>query len=220
MTIKQKDGNVYVLQGPNKLAKNQEKWDLSKLVFHNFNWDEIKIKNKEVIRKIIKDEVKSSFEPDFDKNKITYFEEPEEENTQKEKTNNEEIDEKELNFNMPFLKNKVLMKCLPAIIESKEDPLYGDKWINIRYSSKIVFPTVIIKNQDLILEFWTSDPNQVVSEHSIVYPFQYETYNNTTQNYDRVPFDDRRWWKISQKEKKDMGWLFKATPSDTQPDFS
>ena len=223
MTIKQKNGNVYTLQGPNKLAENQTKWDFSKLIFHNFNWDEIKFGNKEIDKKIPQDNIQLNFEPEIDESKITYIDKEElkvEESKNQEIKLEESKNEEQLTFNMPFLKNKVLMKCLPAKIEIKKDQLYGESWIKINYSSKIIFPTVLITNSDLILEFWTNDPNELISEHSIVYPFQYETYNNTTQSYDRVPFDDRRWWKINKKEKKDMGWLFTAIPSQDQPDFS
>lgn len=214
MTIKQKDGNVYILQGPNKLAENQIKWDFNKLIFHNFDWDEITCKNNLDITDVIsKDNINSSFEPKIADTKIAHFEKEE----QKEENKTNDIEQQ---FHLPFLRKKVIMKCLPAIVHNKKDPLYGETWLEISYSSKIIFPTVIISIQDLFLEFWTTDPENVISEHSIVYPFLYEIYNNKTQSYDKVPFDDRRWWKVNKKEKKDNGWLFTSAPSKDQPDFS
>ena len=73
---------------------------------------------------------------------------------------------------------------------------------------------------DLELEFWTSDPNEQIGLKSIIYPFAYEVYNKDTTRYDRVPYDEYRWWIINEKENKEGGWVFYAIPSLDQPDFS
>jgi hypothetical protein len=78
----------------------------------------------------------------------------------------------------------------------------------------------MISSTDLSIEFWTSDPKNQITEKSIIYPFSYEVHNQSTDNYDRVPYDEYRWWKVSSKERKEEGWLFRAVPSDVQPDFS
>lgn len=209
MTIRNKDGNVYKLQGPNKLSKNQEIWDVKKLIFHNFYWQDIlsNIKNPET-KEIVEEKIQE----------YKIKEELIEEKIQENKT--EEQPKIEKTFDLPILKYKVLMHCTPAKIKKNIDPLYGDVKIKITYENKIIFPCVLISSEDLILEFWTSDPNQTITEKSVVYPFLYEVYNEETKRYDNIPYDDRRWWKIIEKTQKDNGWIFKAMPSDFQPDFS
>jgi hypothetical protein len=78
----------------------------------------------------------------------------------------------------------------------------------------------VVSSGDLTLEFWTSDPRDQISEKSVIYPFCYEVHNQNTDSHDKVPYDDYRWWRVSEKERKEGGWLFKANPSDFQPDFS
>jgi len=43
--IKNKDGTPYTLNKPNKLSAGQVRWDLAKVVFHNWQWDEILLDN-------------------------------------------------------------------------------------------------------------------------------------------------------------------------------
>ena len=227
MTIKKKDGNVYVLEGPNKLVKNQEKINLDKCDFYNFSWDEIVYKgkisskipvNSNVIEKTLPPEVKIEVDipiPKVDEPKVE-VPTPKVNVPKTEEPKTKENDD----FVFPILKIKVLMHCLPAKVSSHKDLLYGDSWERISYGNKFILPAVIISNNDLEMSFWTSDPNEKITEKSIVFPFSYEIYNQNTQGYDRVPFDEHRWWKISKKEEKEGGWLFYSIPSQDHPDFS
>lgn len=215
MTIKKKDGNVYVLEGPNKLTKNQEKIDLSKCLFHNFIWQEIVYGSTKTFQKapvqIVQE--KKIIEKDLEKfdSEDFVFEE--------EKKDNNELEVENKKF--PILKVKVLMHCLPVVMKNHKDNFYGENWQTISYGKKFIMPSVIISNNDLQLEFWTSDPENKILEKSIVYPFSYEVYNENTSSYDRVPFDEYRWWKIVNKETKETGgYLFTAVPSEDHPDFS
>lgn len=229
MTIKKKDGNVYILEGPNKLAKNQEKIDLSKCVFHNFSWDEIVWKGKSASKVSVNSgqtierpaPPKSSL-PEFPIPKPMEKEEPivEAPKIEVPKQAPKVEKQKEDSFNFPILKVKVLMHCLPAKVKTHKDLLYGDSWERVVYGDKFVFPSVMISNNDLQMQFWTSDPNSQISEKSIIYPFSYEIYNQNTQDYDKVPFNEHRWWKVSSKEEKEGGWLFSSIPSQDHPDFS
>jgi len=54
MPIKDRDGNVYKIQGPNPVMKEQEFWDKSKLKFINFNIDDEIVKD-DGKRTVIKD---------------------------------------------------------------------------------------------------------------------------------------------------------------------
>lgn len=214
MTIKKKDGSIYVLEGPNKLAKNQEKIDLGKCLFHNFNWEEIIYGSTKVCKKspvqIVQEKIIENnlekLDPEIDFEKIE---------------KKVDIEEKNNNQNFPILKVKVLMHCLPAVMKNHKDSFYGENWQTFSYGKKFIMPSVVLSNNDLQLEFWTSDPEDKILEKSIVYPFSYEIYNQNTNSYDRVPFDEYRWWKIVSKESKESGgYLFTAIPSEDHPDFS
>jgi hypothetical protein len=223
MTIRKKDGNVYVLEGPNKLTKNQQDWDPKKLIFHNFSWQEIiwnnriekkpePIKPSPIISKPIVEELILK-----EKQQTANIEEIKKQILQEQEQKKEEVYSKDF----PILKYKVLMHCLPAKTKSHKDSLYGDVWQTVSYGKKFIFPSVVLNSNDLQIEFWTSDPNNQISEKSIVFPFAYEVYNQSNNSYDRVPFDEHRWWKITSKEnKQEGGWVFYAIPSQDQPDFS
>lgn len=226
MSIKKKDGNVYILEGPNKLVKDQEKIDLSKCVFYNFAWDEIvhkgKISSKIPIKSkleenstIIFEQIEKSTTKSNQEDPVIIKKEPEPKEDFPKKQ-----EQKQDDFKFPILKVKVLMHCLPAKISSHKDLLYGDSWQRITYGNKFIFPAVMISNNDLQMQFWTSDPNNKVTEKSIVFPFSYEIYNQNTQEYDRIPFDEHRWWKVSIKEEKEGGYLVSTIPSEDHPDFS
>lgn len=215
MTIISKDGSVYVLKSPNPLVKEQEKWDASKLVFHNFHWEDIKGKAPP------KPSTKPP-PPPAEAIEIPRPEPKQEPEAPKEQPQREEAPKQEddKNFDIPNIKYKVISYCLPAIIRKKKDSLYGESWERIEYGKKMIFPLIVIESTDFHFDFWTSDPKRQISEKSIIYPFSYEVYNQETNAYDRVPYDEYRWWKVAEKEDKEGGWLFKCVPSETQPDFS
>lgn len=218
MAIFNKDGKVYILNGPNPLVKKQENWDHSKLVFHNFNWQDVKIKNSSKPNKIKSDIETVKKVPISTPEPTSQILNKEKEKQEKEKPQ-EEIIEK--SFDLPYIKYKVLSYCLPAILENRTDKFYGESWTRIKYGQKFVFPSVVIEATDFSIEFWTSDPREQITESSIIYPFTYEVHNPETDAYERVPYDEYRWWKVTEKEKKqEGGWLFRAMPSENQPDFS
>lgn len=214
MAIFTKDGKVYVLEGPNPLVEKQVPWDPSKLVFHNLSWDEIRTGGKRPPQiKVAEPQKEQKIEraEDFTPPPPSDDPVPNEERRQ-------ETDDRE--FELPYIKYKVLCHCLPAKVENRSDPLYGETWSRVTYGMKFIFPCVVISSTDLSLDFWTSDPDGKISERSVIYPFSYEVHNADTDSYDRVPYDHYRWWKIASKEPKEGGWLFSAMPSDMQPDFS
>jgi hypothetical protein len=222
MAILSKDGSVYTINSPNPLVKKQEKWDLSKLVFHNFNWDEIRSK---VLPRTRAAEPAKMSRP-LPASNPSPPEPAKEDKPHEDKTEDEPSEDKpednlsEPSFDLPLIKYKTISHCLPAIVTKNKDSLYGDSWERIKYASKIVFPSVVTNSTDFSLEFWTSDPKMQITEKSIIYPFSYEVHNPDTNSYDRVPYDEYRWWKVMEKEQKEGGWLFRAVPSEIQPDFS
>lgn len=213
MAIFHKDGRMYVVEGPNPLVKTQEHWNPTGLVFHNFDWKEIRYKGSIEKPPVATEEPPKIEQEEFSKEEPAPKIEPIDQTQDQD-----EQDQKE--FDLPFIKYKVLAYCLPAKSEARKDSLYGESWTRVKYGKKIVFPCIMINSNDIEIEFWTSDPNEKITERSIVYPFSYEVFNQETNSYDRVPYDEYRWWKVSSKEPKEAGWLFKAMPSDVQPDFS
>ena len=215
MAIFTKDGKTYTVQGPNPIVNKQASWEKSKLKFHNFEWDEIRQslastpkRQQESTPKKTEKVPEPAVEPAIEENDAR----PSEDEPQNEETPSD--------FEFPHIKYRVLCHCLPARAESISDPLYGDTWTRVKYGAKFVFPCVVVSSSDLSFEFWTSDPKDKVSEKSVIYPFSYEVYNSETSSYDKVPYDDYRWWRVSSKESREGGWSITANPSDFQPDFS
>ena len=245
--IKDKNGDIYVLEGPNKLVEGQYCWNMDSLKFYNLKWDDIYFdKNaqpstKNSLNSTIGQEVRypapvkeplvNPVQPEFVQPvpaqptvqpvPVRPTIPPESAvPVEKEQVSKNNEDSKWANYKFPLLKRKVLMHCLPAKTKTGQDSLYGEKWIKVSYGEKFIFPSVVTKNNDLSLEFWTTDPNDKLENKSIIFPFCYEVYNSKTSSYDRVPYDENRWWKISGKVSKDIGWLFTAIPSEDNPDFS
>lgn len=219
MAIFNKDGKVYVLEGPNPLVEGQKSWDSSNMIFHNFTWDEHVSKgiNVKIPPSEGKDERANKAKIPAEERKIPapVKEEP------PESPEPEKKEEIQKDFDLPYIKHKVLSYCLPAKEERKADKFYGESWTKVTYGKKLVFPSVIVEATDFRLDFWTSDPNEQITEKSIIYPFAYEIHNSQTGSYDRVPYDEYRWWKVSDRKKmEEGGWLLSAVPSESQPDFS
>jgi hypothetical protein len=222
MAIFNKEGKVYKISEPNPLVKQQEVWNPSGLVFHNFEWDEVKMTGSQRIKSkkptpVIVEPPPEQTVPPPPKPEPAARSEPVAD-PRPEPAPIPQTDDKE--YDMPYIKHKVLSYCLPARLESKTDKLYGESWKRVKYGKKLIFPSVVIEATDFALSFWTSDPDEKITERSIVYPFAYEIHNQSTDHYDRVPYDEYRWWKVTGKERKEGGWLFATIPSDVQPDFS
>ena len=214
MAILSRDGKVYTLQSPNPIVEKQVAWDRSSLVFHNFEWEDILQRVGNAQKKPAP--VVAVPNP----NPIPTESPPPPEQKDDEPTVKQQAPPEKNEFELPHIKYRVLCHCLPAKVENRRDELYGETWTRTTYGTKFVFPCVVMSSTDLSLEFWTSDPRSQISEKSVVYPFSYEVYNQEANSYDMVPYDDYRWWRITSKEKKEGGWLFQASPSDHQPDFS
>jgi hypothetical protein len=215
MVIRKKDGNVYVLEGPNPIVAGQATWDPKNLVFHNFSWDEITYSQEAAKRR--RPEYRTTQPPETKPAPIveTTRKPPEAAPTT---STTPEAEGRE--FDLPYIKYKVLCYCLPAKTKVHVDRLYGESWQKTTYGNKFVFPCVIIESSDITMEFWTSDPRTQIDEKSIIYPFSYEVHNKSTDSYDKVPYDEYRWWKVSEKESKEGGWHFRCVPSESHPDFS
>lgn len=182
MSIKNRDGTIYKLRGPNPFMREQIAWDEFSL--HNMNFpgitvldDQPKIPEIQLETKDFTTELTETKEPVLEK-----IPEPIPTNT------------KGL--------QKIDVHCLPAAIRERSDSLYGEKYQTIQYGNPFVFEAVIFKEEDFFIQMWTNA--QSVGRGSVLYP------RKGTQ----------RWWKVTEREEKNDGWILTAVVSEYTPSFS
>lgn len=217
MPIKSKDGNVYRLREPNKLTRSQVAINKDKLIFHNCDWEEICFVDGKPLVQEPPPPTKSE-QVNFSPIELGCKAELQPDPTPEPEPPEAQAPDQDAEF--PQLNVKTMFHCLPAYTTNHADSFYGSSWQRTKYREKFIFPGVMIEKHDLAITFWTSDPKRQITEQSVVFPFAYEIWNKMTKRYDRVPYDEYRWWRVSQIEEKDGGWIFLASPSDFQPDFS
>jgi hypothetical protein len=192
MAIKNPDGSVYKLKGPNPLMKTQKLWENCVLFNMNLN-------NVEVVPDRKKKSVKSK---PVQQDKIP---EPVLEVQQVEVKNIEielpEIELPKIELSDTLSEHKVELICLPVKIERIVDELYNTVTNQLSYGSSFVFEAFVTLEEDLFIEFWST---KLIEKHSIVYPRNVK----------------KRWWDVSEIEVKSGGYLHKAYISDYNPDFS
>lgn len=231
MAIKNKDGSVFKLRGPNPLMRDQKFWEGNEdVVVHNF--DKIKSVDGEESTATTQ-----KFNSNFGKvYETTYTEdempkesrvvvlpkEKQEEPKQtsftykakpKPETETPKIEKDELKEepiasnekNKSHFRNleRVYLHCLPANIKSVKDRLYGETKTEISYDKPFRFQAAVVTNQDMIFEFWTTI--EKVKKGSIVYHSEY-----------------RNWWKVNKvmPTVENDGFIAQCIQSDTHPDFS
>jgi len=98
---------------------------------------------------------------------------------------------------------KVAIHCLPAVRIEHVDKTYGQRYATLRtdFGNKFVFEAVMLEEQDLAIQFWTTC--QQVTVGSILYPMN----------------KDKRWWKVRDREPKTGGLLMTAVITDFNPSF-
>lgn len=209
MAIKDKDGKVYSLRGPNPLMKDQKVWNKGNVRLINMKfWD------KDVIEAEDKDLTEFNA-------KILNI------GTELDLATNEEsatrvIDAKsfvaeiqatpqkeepvEINANermYRILKERGMeYHCAPAIDKrTHTDNLYGDKRQYYVYGDKYMFDAIVIDQTDFQLHFWCVRP---ITVGSIV-------YHNSKEG---------RWWRVMEVNEKTGGFMAECGISDSNPDFS
>jgi len=216
MSIKDKDGNVYKLRGPNPLVKNRADWDKNHIELINIGkWkaEVLEDKNKE-----------ESSIPDIAKS-LNFYEEPEppaktvspdeflKEITEIEKIEETPVETKQQKtaiINVPEILAQAIRDrgveyyCAPVIGENKfTDDLYGSTYKTNKYGNKFLFDAIVIDQSDLQLQFWCLKD---LTKNSIVYKKNQQ--------------GGERWWRITESEPKTGGFICLANVSDMNPDFS
>lgn len=194
MAIKNKDGSIYRLKGPNPLVKEQSWPKPEEVAYYNFTWPEIRLEDEvQIITQL------STPQPPPEKTPATKI------TPIQEKTK---------------FKNVVLVYCLPVITTQKSDPLYGDSYEKTEYGEKFSFEAMLLERNDLSITLWTnhtmSTPNgpvntaEYITKNSIIYPAKYA---------DGARFGDFRWWKIDTMLPQHNGLSIRAVITSVQPSF-
>ena len=219
MAIKNKDGTVFTLRGPNPLMETQQEWDKNKIKLFNIGLrnseviDDLKNPVKEFKSKVI--DIGQELKLTTKRAKVI---EPKKFMDEIREVPKEVPKEAPAVFKMPevpvlnvdpkmarIIKERgVEYYCAPAIgRKSITDDFYGSSYSTIEYGEKFIFDAVILDQSDLELQFWCVKP---VTAQSIVYKKHKQ--------------GGERWWRITDVESKTGGWLAKAVTSDSNPDFS
>jgi hypothetical protein len=201
MTLYNKDGTVYKLDGPNPVMKNQDVW--SDFTIHNMNWkSEVQPDKGAKLPRPQKKEVKTqseSFVEELESTKVT--KQPDQEQVPKEE---ERVVESEpIDYDKSVISEEIVktfIHCLPATTIEKKDSLYGDVSSRVQYNNKTSFEAVILNQTDMSIEMWSE---VVFQKGSILYPKN----------------GDKRWWRIQNYYPKLGGHVIQAVPSLEQPYF-
>jgi hypothetical protein len=205
MTLKNKDGSVYRLAGPNPVMKTQEIWEGFKV--HNMQWDGETAKDTNQVAPLTSDfDVRDTFLSALDKAKADIkVSEAKTESTppqvERKPVVQPDLQREELRASTDSGIEKTFIHCLPAVLRTRKDSLYGDSYTTVQYGKPTSFEGVILNQQDLFIEVWTDTDS--INAGSILFP---------KQGY-------KRWWRVQGKEQKGGGWVLSATPSDHQPSF-
>jgi hypothetical protein len=214
MALKNKDGSVYRLRGPNPILKDQKLWESFQT--HNMHWQGDTSPDGSELQAIKTDfQVRNNFLDDLDQaaaeqeaqiteiKVVETLKKPETikvtENRVVEAPAPENIVAKAIDV------SKIFIHCLPAVISDKKDAVYGDNYQTIKYNKPFSFEGVLLDQSDLTFKFWTQadDFTNQIQQGSIVYP----------------KINQRRWWRVQTKVEKTGGWIITGHPSDYQPHF-
>lgn len=202
MALKNKDGTPYRLASPNPVMKTQILWGNEKFILHNMKWsgetyqDTMQATQPAKTQSFISDleetkVVETQVKPQIAKEtQSTVYESKVEVHEDKQRIEEETKPEIE----------KIFIHLLPATIKTKVDDLYGDIKKTVFYGEPTSFEAVELEHQDFHYKIWTEID---IGIGSILYP--------KTNN--------KRWWKVKNKERKANGWLITSMPSDYQPSF-
>lgn len=231
MAIKDKDGNVYKLRGPNPLVKEMREWDKSAVKLINLgSRSEIVIDKRNPVRESMANVVNIGNElnltpneshvvsgRDFVNELIETPSEPAEipqpiepVRAPEPKTQPPVIEpvvaQPTTNPQLEkiFQTKGVEYYCAPVIGYKKfDDQLYGSSYTVPRFGTSFVFDAIVVDYSDLELQFWSI---REITKDSIVYR--------------KDPQGGERWWKVNVITNKTGGYLCTCSVSDLNPDFS
>jgi hypothetical protein len=202
MTLRNKDGTIYKLAGPNPAMKNQNLWSEGEFKVHNMQWEGEKAEDTNQVTPMSSDfDVRDTFLSALDKAKVDIkVVEPKPDSPIERKPLVQPDLQREAENTSNGIE-KVFIHCLPAYLRERRDALYGDSYKTIQYGKPTSFEGVILQQSDLAIEIWTDTDRITIG--SVLYP--------------KTNF--KRWWRVQDKTQKGGGWVLTAMPSDHQPSF-
>lgn len=216
MTLKNKDGTVYRLKGPNPLMKEQKTWEEFRV--HNMQWRSEVLPDSSELQAIKTDfQVRNGFLDELDQaaadalkeSTIKVVETPTisvpEPTPQKITVIERKVVEPPRSEKLDGSIPRIFIYCLPAFMEEKIDDVYGETIKTLKYNNPFSFEGVILDESDLTFKFWTQSDSftDQILQGSIVYPKDKR----------------KRWWRVQNVFEKTGGWVITAHPSDYQPHF-
>lgn len=216
MAIKDKDGNIYRLRGPNPVMKTQNAWDQKSIKLINFEFQEEIVDDKgQIVAEILQQANVSSNENLIHfKPKTKSQEEIKETPLQVQKIPINSPPSRSENSRTPgdepviynekdpvSRAKKTYIYCLPILQKQIIDSIYENEYQEDIYGNKITIEAIMLEEDDLFCRFWT---NTLIPEKSIVYP--------RTQT--------RRWWQVNSLQQEGKGYTIFATPTSKNPDFT
>lgn len=195
MPLRTKEGHIYKLAGPNPVMREQKLW--GDYVVHNMKWKSENAVDETEVSPIQSDfQVKEDFVSELARTKpdeTRVIEQP--------LTEKVEVKQEKKDLSSVSGIEKTFIHCLPMVLTTKVDPVYGDKHQSLSPEKPFSFEGVLIEESDFHIQYWASIK---VEPGSVLYPKSMS----------------KRWWRVQEVEPKAGGWLLTAMPSDFQPYFT
>lgn len=155
MAIKNKDGTVYRIEGPNPFMNNQELW--KDCVKHNLEWKD----------EIVFDFLKQKLNLPVQESAESFLEEIEEKPQEKPKQEPVPIAPRPVPRKEKREFDTIESFCLPVDIIENKDDLYGEIKQKVIYGEVFTIEIVVLEQADLTFRFWTTHK---INKGSIIYP--------------------------------------------------
>lgn len=207
MAIRDKDGQIYKLHGPNPLMEGQDLWKSEHTFVINFRPDNVITHNDDYTWE---KELKKEFdirdlaqelglnEPGEVKgvliNPRDFIDELSEHPAEPE------VIQVSQNTAKVIEKNQAIFHCVPIIEITVVDKLYGTPRKRRSYGERFSFDGVLMGHDDLQIVFWA------VRE----VPLQSVVYHQ----------GEARWWRITEAAPQDKGFVYRGVVSEVNPSFN
>lgn len=203
MAIKDRDGNVFKLRGPNPVMSTQDTWEGRKVVFHNMFFPLITMPDRRRISPMDMEEYEPI--PTPVESEIVVDDHPEL-RPDMNRTTGHDRTQPDTNRTRKLTRlleeRKINLLCLPVKKENFNDNLYGTSYSRTQFGQKTTITGIVVSSDDLQFVFWT---DAKLNEKSIVYPTQTEM---------------KRWWRVERCDPQSGGFVVSCSPSPVSPDFS
>lgn len=219
MAIKNKDGSVYKLRGPNPLMKEQSQWNRNNIRFFNLGHKSETVKDDHNPIEAFNENVLDIGEMlDLKPNPPTktipaakFIEEA------KKFTPEPVVDPEPKPVLVPVInvspevariikERGVKYHCAPQVsVKTHTDKLYSNTYTTPVYGDQFVFDAIVLDESDLEIQIWSL---KHIPDGSIFYQKAKDS------------LWEGRWWRTTTSEPKTGGFTTLGHVSDVNPDFS